>query len=332
MTAQAEKIQRNTLMTEYDRGKRKNYVDVIRIVAIIMVIFNHRYTYYGINAESNWLILKSVAAFLCKMGVTLFFMVSGELLLEKDESFKYIVTHRILRIIIVMVVLALMQTMNDFNLANLYKSFLEGLNWYLYAYVGYLLALPFLRKIAKYTSIHEKILYIGIVSLLYMSDVVKILRGNLLFGYFMGYTSIYWSTGRQGLWYLIYPLIGIFIAQLLKSEIQHKKLLQVLVVGSCISMFLSVGLYIRDLNLNGGTNYEMLRQDFIVLPSILTYIAIYKVCKLVKINFFISEISKCTFGVFLLETNTNIKTLWLPVIKFFTIKLQIGDYWSAIAE
>lgn len=35
-------------MTEEDMsGKRKVYIDIIRIIAIIMVLWNHRYTYWG---------------------------------------------------------------------------------------------------------------------------------------------------------------------------------------------------------------------------------------------------------------------------------------------
>lgn len=323
-------------MTEEDMsGKRKVYIDIIRIIAIIMVLWNHRYTYWGVNAESDWLVLKSIAAFWCKMGAPLFLMVSGELLLGKDESFKYIITHRVLRIVVVMIILTLMKSLNYLTVSNVLEIFLTGLNWYLYAYIGWLFMLPFLRKIARYTSTREKIIYIGLVSLLYMADSVKTLTCKTLLGNFTDFTSIYWSEGTHGLWQVVYPLIGFFTIQLLKDKsiLKRNFLLIFLVVGSGVSLFLSVCLYIRDLKLNGA-NYEMLRQDFIVLPCILMYVVIYKMCQnlRVKAKTIISEIASCTFGVFLLETNTDIKALWIPAIKTITSRIGIDNYCFAVIE
>lgn len=69
------------------------YLDILKILAIIMVLYNHRSTY---SIAANYIgyglkpIIIQILATLCRCGVPLFFMASGALLLRKEESFIYI--------------------------------------------------------------------------------------------------------------------------------------------------------------------------------------------------------------------------------------------------
>lgn len=75
------------------KEKRIIYIDILRIVACLMVIFNHT------NERGFLLFLNDgqgipsfvwhlLCATICKNGVPIFFMISGSLLLNKDESLR----------------------------------------------------------------------------------------------------------------------------------------------------------------------------------------------------------------------------------------------------
>lgn len=144
------------------KSSRNISYDILRIFAILMVFYNHRYTFYIAdtfkNVDFKYCLLSSLSI-ICKCGPPLFFMVSGALLLKKEESFKNILLHRILRIIIVMLActVLVMYRDNDFNFIT---SFSTKLNWYLYQYLAYLFMLPFFRKIAINSNKNDTFLYI----------------------------------------------------------------------------------------------------------------------------------------------------------------------------
>ena len=129
-------------------SERNISFDLIRILAIFLVMYNHRETYifyHHVPRMGLRYILSMCGAAFCKCGPPLFFMVSGALILHKKESFRRIFQHRILRILIVMVILSILIVTLIPDSDSFLKTFFSGLNWYLYAYIGYLLMLPFLR-------------------------------------------------------------------------------------------------------------------------------------------------------------------------------------------
>ena len=81
-------------------GKRTVYLDFIRILAIYMVLFNHTRTsgfvLFTVRRGSFFYPFYLFNAILIKSAVPLFFMVSGALLLGKEESYSQI--NNILRI------------------------------------------------------------------------------------------------------------------------------------------------------------------------------------------------------------------------------------------
>lgn len=128
-------------------SERNISFDLIRILAIFLVMYNHRETYIFYHHVPHMglrYILSMCGAAFCKCGPPLFFMVSGALILHKKESFRRIFQHRILRILIVMVILSILIVTLIPDSDSFLKTFFSGLNWYLYAYIGYLLMLPFL--------------------------------------------------------------------------------------------------------------------------------------------------------------------------------------------
>lgn len=148
--------------------KRAVYYDVMRIVAIFLVLLTHTpaYTLYFFNTGlKQWTCL--FASVTIKICVPLFFMISGALLLGKDEKWGTILKKRVSRFAITIVLFELLYVLvkylvtlsrgSEFNytfldlLGGIFAGDIIGLEsyWYMYAHLGILLSLPFLRAVAK---------------------------------------------------------------------------------------------------------------------------------------------------------------------------------------
>lgn len=94
----------------------------------------------------------------CKCAVPIFFMVSGRLLMEREESLRIILKKRVFRFAVVLVLFSMavycagniMSGKNEFSIREVIKIVYRGTDigtyWFLYAYVGVLLILPFIRS------------------------------------------------------------------------------------------------------------------------------------------------------------------------------------------
>lgn len=151
-------------------SERNISFDLIRILAIFLVMYNHRETYIFYHHVPHMglrYILSMCGAAFCKCGPPLFFMVSGALILHKKESFRRIFRHRILRILIVMVILSILIVTLIPDSDSFLKTFFSGLNWYLYAYIGYLLMLPFLRILVNHMTRKDMRLFFILTAIAY---------------------------------------------------------------------------------------------------------------------------------------------------------------------
>lgn len=154
------------------QGKAKKvYYEWIRLIACFFVIFNHLKGYILFrNASGVKQVFYMVISVITKINVPLFFMVSGALLLEKQEDIFTVLKKRVSRICLVILLFelgiymecrlyALAQgrdyefTVKRFLYGVLERSLDEtGAYWYLYAYLGFLLLLPLMQKLAKQMS------------------------------------------------------------------------------------------------------------------------------------------------------------------------------------
>lgn len=146
-------------------NKRLLHIDVLKIIAIYMVLFNHTGSYgfvlFTIEQYSFWYPFYLFNAIFIKIAVPLFFMTSGALLLGKEESYVDILRKRFLKYFLLLIVGSVVEylyaclRMNHESISvayffkTLYTSKHATAYWYFYAYLAYLLTLPFLRKLAK---------------------------------------------------------------------------------------------------------------------------------------------------------------------------------------
>lgn len=148
-----------------ESGKEKKiYLELLRGIAVLLVIFNHTdgfFLYYSTTENGLTWIWSLFCSVLCRINVPLFFMISGALLLGKEESLRDLFRKRIARILAVLLIFSLFQYGIDLwrgaavpvSLSWFVKAVLAGqveeTYWFLYAYLGMLLLLPFLRCLVR---------------------------------------------------------------------------------------------------------------------------------------------------------------------------------------
>lgn len=310
---------------------REIYLDIIKIIAIFMVLYNHRST-YTIAAScvgGGKPIVIQILATLCRCGVPLFFMASGVLLLRKNETFGYILKHRVIRILIVMLICTLIKAWGGgVSFLTFIDIFFTKLNWYLYAYLDYLLMLPFIRLIAQNATKEQKEVWIVLVTIFYT------IGGCLIFAnYYTGFIDfapIYNTQFASLCWGIIFSLTGYFF---INNEFnKSRKWILFLVVGAIISIVLSVVFVMIDIKYNSAANIEQLRIHFIFLPSCL----IFYLCKVLYdwntifknkvVEQCIITISSTVFGIFILETHSELINYVNWKLSLNPISNYLGDY------
>lgn len=143
--------------------KRKYFLDFLRIIACFFVIVNHTNSsiFLGSTPEIKRWFISLAYFFVSKTAVPIFFMISGYLLLSKVESWAKTL-QRILRIVVVLLVCAVVYSAYGafFKNGGGFREFIKGIVfvykttpstalWYLYAYLGILLMLPYLQKMTQ---------------------------------------------------------------------------------------------------------------------------------------------------------------------------------------
>lgn len=193
--------------------KKKYYLEVIRILAILMVMYNHSAAFMSFSNQSGVeYAISFLFSMVCKGAVPLFFMVSGALLLGKNESGKDLFQKRILRMILVIVIFSFLYYMKlvlkgerpfaPFSfLLSLPTDLVYLPYWFLYSYLGVLTILPILRPLAQNMS-KNTFWYLIILQILLdcLKPTAWVLWGYGLCGYY-NFSGLFQYV-------IFYPLIG----------------------------------------------------------------------------------------------------------------------------
>ncbi len=162
-------------------GKKKIHIEFMRILAIVFVMFNHTEGFlYFTNCQGVKGFLYACVSIFCKFAVPLFYMLSGALLLGKEENYFKIIKRAVKYIIILFAVSFLYFILyNRYELGKislvdffikLYTTTICDHLWYLYSYIAIILMLPLLRKLVK--SMESKdYLYLAIMHFMFYGVV-----------------------------------------------------------------------------------------------------------------------------------------------------------------
>lgn len=297
---------------------RKLYFDILRIIACFLVIFNHSGGYTAYQNASN-----AVTAFvymfftmITRINVPVFFMISGALLLTKDVSYKEMFFKRILRICIALlfasVVVYLVDNRHDWSrldLGTFVRKTLGGkirvAYWYLYAYVGFLLMLPFMRRsvknMTKYDFIYLLVIHCVIFTLLPLGNYILAQIGISKFSISSDFNVAFMTVKA-----FFYPLIGYYLENVLDINKITTKHICMLLVAIVLGIGIASGFTYHQGITKGYSQDFVQTFDYVIAISVFVLIK----CLFVKIKFLrnnrivagvVSLCGSVTFGIYLME-------------------------------
>lgn len=139
--------------------KRKYWIDFLKIIACLFVVVNHNliylFEYSGYNSFSH--LFYSILMGIVKISIPLFLMITGYLLLSRNDNYEKIIK-RIFRVLIPLVIMTIIYSFlyiekGNITIFGVFKQFFKGpINaslWYLYALIGIYLCVPFIKRMIK---------------------------------------------------------------------------------------------------------------------------------------------------------------------------------------
>ena len=223
---------------------KKVYLEIIRIFAIFFVIYVHT----GADAAEHYQAAGNLFSYglslvlycIAQVSVPLFFLITGAVLLHKEESLKTVLKHRALRIFLIILLFGFIQYayfyyLNpeiEFSLPVFFKM-VYSTNvitqyWYLYSYFALMLILPFVRMLARSMDNAHFWYLFGLYFLLEgILPIVEYLWGNSRI-----ILSIPLFAGS-----LFYPLLGYYVSQRSGEFFYQKKILLLTNLAGFCSLF-----------------------------------------------------------------------------------------------
>lgn len=333
----------NFKQTQAINSNKDLSLEVMRIVAIIFVIFNHTSAYLAFsdcelgNIEHLFGLFFSI---FCKFAVPLFFMISGALLLGKQEPLNVILKKRFFRMVVVLVVFSILAKL--FNMvANVtpYRSvasfFLETFlsiysgeathtTWFICAYIAFLLLLPFLRMVAEKMDLqlfkYILTLYIIFKSIIPIFQLLVLNNEISIAGNFFIFTTDI----------LVFPLVGYFLYNKVDfSKIKNSTVL-ILWIVNIVSIFICCFLFYWEAHrIESNEIYQSFHNTFAIINSSTIFITIKKFVKINNssaLSKIVKSAGECTFGIYLLHIFPIIFLNYTPNTNIFCIVLLSLGY------
>lgn len=289
------------------------YLDFLRIVLCVLVIFNHTgnngFWLFSFRRESPFFVFYLFLSIFCRIAVPIYLMISGAVLLGKEESLAEIIKKRLLKYVGILLGVSAVFCIylkKDMTLIEFFKQVyshqIVGGLWFLYLYLGFLLALPLLRKMVKNMETKD---YLWLTGVALLFSALKS-ADFLLFDNELSYNTDFYSPFISQIVY--YPLLGYFLANKIKIEDVSKRCLLVFWVAAMLAIFFSSWMtclwceHLGEWKEATGQNYLT---DFIFIPAcyffLLTRYAFSKIQLTTALRKVISILSSSIFGIYLFE-------------------------------
>lgn len=193
--------------------EHKSYIDILRLFAITLVVFNHTPAYgFPLANIASWCSgIPMMFVSLCtKVAVPLFFMIAGGLLLGRQEGLRIVLKRRVVRFVLLIAFFCAVQYVwlvcklnAEVDVATYVialwspdkamisvdgvltgNSFLVSSHclavWFLYAYLGLILMLPLLRRMVQSM---QKAHFVYLMGLLAVVGILLPSGFYIVFGY-----------------------------------------------------------------------------------------------------------------------------------------------------
>ena len=295
--------------------QKRNYaLDVIRLVAILLVVMVHCTATFvtaykpGMREFAWGTLLNGIT----RPGVPLFLMISGSLFLDesKEVTIKAILRKKVISLAVITIVWSVVYTMaynvmvpllagKAVDRAMVVNDILNGHGhmWYLYMIMGLYVITPFLKEFVCKENKKMVLLFIGV------SFVVQFLT-PVVDEICMGY----WDRAYLGPWldkfyldffggFITYYLTGWYMVHVGIQEKSRKYLLYFLGIGSLVFMIMYV---------QSTTLYKTIYGD-ISAPVYLYSVSVFQLLNDIKFDFkektanILTGLSKLSFGVYIIH-------------------------------
>ena len=300
------------------QDKRKIYLDFLRIIAIYMVLFNHTGTkgfmFFTQAQYSMWYPFYLFVSISIKMAVPLFFMISGALLLEREETILKILKKRFVKYLIMLFFASMavylyihlqsgeLEMSATVFLQQLYSGKIVVQFWFLYAYLAFILMLPLIRKLAFEMKDVDYKWMIFLYTMLRVMQIVQYLITKGMVSYSSNF-SLFISQDS-----VFYPLMGYYIDRRLQDDKMSKSNLRMLWLLSFVAVAVSCLMTHYKCIITGDWRESTCQTFFntlIFIPTITVFIAAknwflhHDVNE--KVRNMITWVGSRTFGIYLIE-------------------------------
>lgn len=291
-----------------EKNKRLVYIDLIKIIAIIGVIFIHvsaDYWYKTPISSNRWEAMNFWNA-IGRCGVDIFVMCSGVLFLSKKEvAYKDLFKKYIPRLLIAFIVWTFVYSIikADFNIQQSFLSLKQGLPrahlWFLIMIMGLYLVLPIIRIFIK--NADKKDIEYFLILFFIIQSVLPFLQEFECFNWIKNYYKHLHPAMITG--YVGYLVLGYYLDKYKLSN-KNKTILVILGIISIISTIV--------LNLNEAREVAKPTTAFfdnlyinIALYSTSVFIIVKEFCDKIKFNEaskkIVSKMGRLVFGVYLIH-------------------------------
>lgn len=318
----------NYFVNEYGDEKemvKRVYLEYMRIIAIVLVIYNHlggyvTYQYTGGLRQVFYMTLTMIT----RINVPLFLMISGALLLGKEENYKGVICRRLPRYLVTLLIfevglfiLSLLRAIKngeayDISVYKFIQGYFSGdidgagSYWYIYAYIGFILMLPFLQRIVAKVE-NQDIIVLVMLHFIFLSVIPMV---NLVFNA-NDLTGISRSTNLELPFItskvMFYPILGYYFDKKINVDQINRRLWLLLIAALVLGIALSCLCTKYEWILTGAYT-----QNYVQLFDYLLTIVIFLLVKyIVTVAFvrlqegilakLVCNIGTLTFGIYLLD-------------------------------
>lgn len=303
------------------------HLEIIRIIAIWFVVFNHTWMsgfmlYSAVGRSYRYYYPLLFLSILCKISVPLFFMISGALLIGKDENYQRVYGKRILRVVLVLFLFSALEycyklagngsleermrgVFSHFNIGDFCKSVYSeeqaAAYWYLYAYLAFLVMLPLLRRLAQAMK------SVDFLYLILLQFVICSARPIMEYVLWRGECTIQqdFNIVLVASTTVFYPLVGYYLEAVLQKRQYTARNVLVLMMSGIIAIAVSALLTTHRMNLTGDKTAETFHSVLIIFPVAAVYFTIKYLCDKHELpNMFrnmVTAAGSTVFGIMLLE-------------------------------
>ena len=307
-----------TLSNGKQDTKKEVYIEVLRIFAIIFVIFNHTssdgfFLFASLKPTQIRFWVDMFFTVFCKFAVPMFFALSGALMLGQESiEFKKQI-RRIVRAISVLILVSLIYyfseksvynyplTLDDF-FRRLYSYRLKYHLWFLYDYIVFLITMPFINKMAK--GLTKNLFYYLCILAIAFQAIIPIVEYLVFRNAFSMYSHLRPSWIIEQI--VVYPMIGCYLKNE-REPITKVRLLVGWIINIVLILFTCWLTYQKSLDV--GELSESSSQGFLSIFVLFNVIVVYETIKKLVENRQMSKgmrqivisAGACTFGIYLLH-------------------------------